>query len=73
MTAEAPRRGRVADFDESVGLGTVDSGGETYPFHCTQIADGSRRIAAGTEVTFTILAGRRGVWEAAGVTPAPPA
>lgn len=62
--------GRVAAFDRDVGLGVVraDDGTE-LGFHCTQIAGGSRDIAAGTPVRFEVVAGRRGRWEAAGVTP----
>ena len=70
MSAPTPKRGTVVAFDEAVGLGTVQAAGVSYPFHCTQIADGSRRIDAGTTVSFTLLAGRNGTWEAAGVTPA---
>ena len=58
----------MTDFDETVGLGAVDSDGERFAFHCTQIADGTRRIEVGTEVTFTLLAGRLGRWEAGAVT-----
>lgn len=91
--------GRVASFDEAVGLGEVvvtgvgagagvgaaevgaadgeaevgtagAADGERYGFHCTQIADGSRSIPVGAEVTFSRVPGRLGRWEAAGVTPA---
>ena len=71
MSAPVARRGTVVAFDEAVGLGTVEADGTAYPFHCTQIADGSRRIPAGAAVSFTLLAGRNGAWEAAGVTPEP--
>jgi hypothetical protein len=40
-----------------------------YRFHCTQIADGSRTIAVGTRVSFRLLAGRDGRWEAGDVRP----
>ena len=48
--------GRVTDFDEHVGLGhvTADDGTE-HLFHCVEIADGSRRIDVGAEVTFELL------------------
>jgi cold shock CspA family protein len=60
------RRGTVVDFDEQVGLGRIrDEGGETYPFHCTQIADGSRSIPVGAEADFVVVAGHLGQWEAA--------
>ena len=45
--------GTVTAFDEPSGLGTVTAdGGETYPFHCVSIADGSRSIEPGTRVSF---------------------
>ena len=59
------RAGTVAEFDEGVGLGAVaGAGGERYPFHCTQIAGGSRTIDVGASVTFTVIPGHGGVWEA---------
>ena len=70
------RHGRVTAFDEAAGLGTVTSehaaGGdrsEEYRFHCTGIAGGSRVIAVGTEVRFSISPGHLGQWEAAGLEP----
>jgi cold shock CspA family protein len=64
--------GVVAEFDEAVGLGTVRSDdGVTHPFHCTAIADGSRTIEPGTAVTFAVVAGHQGLWEATAVTPRP--
>jgi cold shock CspA family protein len=63
------RQGAVAEFDEAAGLGVVRAGEGDYPFHCTQIAGGTRTIAVGTEVTFVVAAGRLGRWEAADVTP----
>ncbi len=60
-----PGEGTVSAFDEQVGLGTVTTAdGTVYPFHCTQIADGSRSIAEGTSVTFVARAGLPGRWEA---------
>ncbi|MDP9074078.1 MAG: cold shock domain-containing protein [Actinomycetota bacterium] len=57
-------------FDEHAGLGTVvGEDGRSYPFHCTQIADGTRRIASGTAVEFEVVAGHIGRWEAAGIRP----
>ena len=48
--------GRVVDFDEHVGLGHVatDDGTE-HLFHCVEIADGTRSIEVGAEVTFDLL------------------
>jgi cold shock CspA family protein len=63
-------KGTVVEFDEHVGLGSVVStAGKTYRFHCTQITDGSRRIDPGTAVTFVVVPGRHGTWEAASVQP----
>ena len=59
----------MAEFDEARGLGTVEADGQRYPFHCTQIADGTRTIAVGTMVTFGVRPGGMGRWEAAALTP----
>jgi len=62
--------GVVADFDEHVGLGTVATPeGFRYGFHCTQIAGGGRSIPAGASVTFVVIPGRGGRWEAGDVRP----
>ena len=62
--------GVVARFDDPRGLGELTAeNGTSYPFHCTAIADGSRTIAEGTEVSFAVVPGRMGRWEAAGITP----
>ena len=64
-----PVRGVVAAFDDHVGAGTVAAAdGATWWFHCTRIADGSRSIAAGTDVWFTLAPGPTG-FEAVAVTP----
>lgn len=63
-------RGVVVEFDDPRGLGVVrDAGGHRYPFHCTAIAGGSRAIEEGVEVSFRVVAGRRGRWEAGDVRP----
>ena len=62
--------GRVESFDAHRGLGVVvDDDGTEFPFHCTEIADGSRDIAAGTRVQFEIAPGL-GRWEAGSLQPA---
>jgi cold shock CspA family protein len=64
LQRSATRRGTVSAFDESVGLGVVvGADGVDYPFHCIEIADGSRSIAVGADVTFDVLA-KLGRWEA---------
>ncbi len=62
--------GVVTEFDEGKGWGTVraDSGDEHF-FHCTSIADGTRRIETGTEVRFEIVPGNLGRWEAVELGP----
>ncbi len=61
-------RGQVRAFDERRGLGEIETDdGTTIPFHCTAIADGSRRIAPGTPVEFDVVAGLLGRWEAAAI------
>jgi cold shock CspA family protein len=63
-----PQRGQVDAFDEAVGLGAVrGEDGRVYPFHCTQIADGSRVIDAGVAVEFDVVPGHLGRWEAVAV------
>ena len=71
-------RGTVVEFDESRGLGIVRREADgvaserapvQYPFHCTAIADGSRSIAVGTPVTWSVASGRMGRWEAVGIVP----
>lgn len=63
------RRGTVTSFDEYVGLGVLeDSEGHTYPFHCIEIASGSRDIALGAVVAFDVLA-KFGRFEAANLRP----
>jgi CspA family cold shock protein len=62
--------GRVIEFDEDAGYGTVEAdGGGDHFFHCTAVADGSRTIAVGTRVRFEVVAGRRGLWEGSSLEP----
>jgi CspA family cold shock protein len=57
----------VSSFDEASGLGTITStDGAEHPFHCIEIADGSRTIDIGAEVSFDLLA-KFGRWEAANI------
>lgn len=63
-----PQRGVVVSFDEERGLGSVrDELGRELPFHCTAIADGTRRIDPGTEVSFLSAPGHLGRMEARGL------
>ena len=64
--------GVVTSFDEHVGLGLITANdGTEYPFHCTQIANGTRTIALGAAVTFTIEKNRPKGPEAYALAPAP--
>jgi len=66
----ALRDGTVAAFDAARGLGEiVDGGGRRYPFHCTQIAGGSRNIPVGIAVEFAVAPGPMGRWEAVAIRP----
>jgi cold shock CspA family protein len=48
--------GAVSWFSVERGLGAVvGNDGVTYPLHCTQIADGSRVVDEGVQVTFDLL------------------
>lgn len=55
--------GRVASFDDHVGAGVVEADGtdDTWFFHCTRIADGSRTITEGTWVAFEVVPGPTGL------------
>ena len=55
--ARGPRHtGVVTSFDEHVGLGVIaGDDGVDYPFHCIEIADGTRAIEPGTAVHFAEL------------------
>jgi CspA family cold shock protein len=60
--------GRIAVYDEQRGLGEVEAaGGLRYPFHCTAIHDGTRFVAVGTDVEFTVVAGPLGRYEASAI------
>ena len=45
--------GTVAEFDEPSGLGVITTAdGVEFPFHCVEIADGTRTIDVGAAVEF---------------------
>lgn len=61
--------GKVRSFDVREGLGELElEDGRTLGFHATSLADGTRDVAVGTEVAATVVAGRRGRYEAASIT-----
>ena len=69
MTIGDGFRGRVTQFSAASGLGSVTTqAGETFTFHCVEIADGSREIDVGDDVTFDVIA-KLGRWEAARLRP----
>ena len=73
VPAARPFLGRVTSFDARRGLGTVtDLEGADFDFHATAIADGSRAVDVGTEVTFVVTPGHRGRYEARALTPVGP-
>lgn len=59
--------GEVVDFDDAAGWGTIEGPTGRLPFHCTQIADGTRTIPVGATVTFEVHPGGMGRWEARAV------
>ena len=63
------RQGRVIDYDDAAGYGTIADPDGRWFFHCTAIADGSRTIEEGTEVGFVLSAGHLGRLEARDVRP----
>ena len=61
--------GVVSEFDEPRGLGTVlGDDGRRFDFHCTAIADGSRRIDVGAAVTLVVAASHLGRFEARAIS-----
>ncbi len=61
-------RGTVVEFDEAAGVGWLtDEAGQRWFFHCTQIADGTRTVAAWAPVSFESLP-YLGRYEATAVT-----
>jgi cold shock CspA family protein len=60
--------GHVDTYDARRGLGSVArDDGRRFGFHCTAIADGSRDIPVGAPVTFEVVPGHLGQWEAAAI------
>lgn len=61
--------GRVEEFSTERGLGVLATTDGPLGFHCTAIADGSRRIDVGAEVSFVRRPGRLGVDEGWDIRP----
>ena len=65
-------RATVTEFDDPRGVGAVNTDdGTVVGFHCTAIADGTRRIEVGAAVVVDIVAGHLGQWEASRLVVAP--
>lgn len=61
--------GTVVEFDARRGIGAVErADGARFAFHCTQIADGTRTVPVGAAVTYRIVPGALGRWEAGEIT-----
>jgi hypothetical protein len=45
----------------------VADDGRRYPFHCTQLADGTRTVPEGAAVRFEVGPGHLGRWEAVAI------
>ena len=62
--------GTVTEFDEAAGLGVITTPeGTLYPFHCVEIADGTRTIEVGAVVEFDVVR-KLGRLEARWISPA---
>ena len=58
-------QGIVKEFDAHVGLGIIQAdSGDVFPFHCVNIANGTRNIAIGVKVDFETFDHPRGRTEA---------
>jgi len=59
--------GVVREFDADVGLGMIEQpDGTSHAFHVIEIADGTRTVDVGAEVSFDLLA-KLGRYEAANI------
>jgi len=66
----ARRDGTVVEFDARRGMGVVETTeGGRLPFHCTEIADGSRSVTVGAAVRYEVVPGALGQWEARRLAP----
>jgi len=60
--------GVVVDYDDHAGFGWVEADGNRFWFHCTRLLDGSRHAEAGQPVSFAVVPGHLGRWEAAQIS-----
>jgi cold shock CspA family protein len=72
MPGASVHHGSVEAFDDDAGFGTVrgEDASKLF-FHCTAITDGSRSIEVGTPVSYLVVPGHGGRWEASAVTRRP--
>lgn len=63
------RTGTVLSFDSDRGWGRLvgDGDGAEFDFHCTAVADGSRQVPVGARVSFVVVPGDHGRWQAGAV------
>ncbi len=54
----------VVEFSSQIGLGVLDVGGCSYPFHCVSITDGSREVDVGSIVCVRLVASKGGSYQA---------
>ncbi|MEY4995459.1 MAG: Cold-shock DNA-binding domain [Actinomycetota bacterium] len=53
--SDSTQFGVVNSFDDRRGLGEItDESGNVWPFHCAEIADGSRHVNIGQRVSFVV-------------------
>ena len=57
-----PSEGTVTSYDDHVGAGAVTGeDGRTWWFHCTRIADGTRSVEVGADVSYVLAPGPTGI------------
>jgi hypothetical protein len=62
--------GVVTEWDEPRGIGVITGDdGTPYPFHCTQLADGTRSTKVDTKVRFQARPWHQGRIEAIAIWP----
>lgn len=65
---DARLRGTVTSYDDHAGFGEIEGDADAdavrYWFHCTHVADGSRHADPGQQVSFRVVPGHCGRWEA---------
>lgn len=62
--------GTVTTWDDPRGYGTAteDGTGRELFVHCTALTDGTRTVAVGTPVSFDVVPGHHGRYEARRIT-----